>query len=402
MIRSADIQDQETSNVITVTGNFTPGIVHSNIFADATAASLTVTLPDAISYKGKQFTVKKKDSSANTVTVATINSQTIDGVSTVVLTGQYGILRVRSDGANWYAITNSPASGTDAFNGGTITNTFTIAPTVVTSGVQTAETITGGVNTGLTASTEVPDIYYNLTRTVQWATGNIAIQRAIIIGQPTYTFVGASTISIAATFYIQGPPNPGTNATITNSYSLFINGGQSLFQGSLIVNSQYGLTMTQPAVTGQSNYLISLIGGLHLDLPASFENSDINFNLNRNVQFATGNITTQRTVLIQAPTYSFVGASTVSTAATLAISNAPQTGANATITNSHALWIQAGTARFDGGIIIGTTQLLATNISLTNNAAAQTATLSNAPVAGNPTKWIPINDNGTIRNIPAW
>lgn len=38
----------------------------------------------------------------------------------------------------------------------------------------------------------------------------------------------------------------------------------------------------------------------------------------------------------------------------------------------------------------------------TNNAAAAAGTLTNAPVAGNPTKWIPINDNGTIRNVPAW
>jgi hypothetical protein len=37
-----------------------------------------------------------------------------------------------------------------------------------------------------------------------------------------------------------------------------------------------------------------------------------------------------------------------------------------------------------------------------NNAGAQIATTTNGPTAGNPTKWIPINDNGTIRNIPAW
>lgn len=47
-------------------------------------------------------------------------------------------------------------------------------------------------------------------------------------------------------------------------------------------------------------------------------------------------------------------------------------------------------------------QLASFNASLTNNAAAAGGTLLNAPVAGNPTKWIPINDNGTIRNIPAW
>lgn len=48
------------------------------------------------------------------------------------------------------------------------------------------------------------------------------------------------------------------------------------------------------------------------------------------------------------------------------------------------------------------TYLAATNAALANGAAALAATLLNAPVAGNPTKWIKINDNGTPRWIPAW
>lgn len=55
-----------------------------------------------------------------------------------------------------------------------------------------------------------------------------------------------------------------------------------------------------------------------------------------------------------------------------------------------------------GGLTVGTTTLLTTNVALTNGAAAAAGTLSNAPVAGNPTKWIPINDNGTTRYVPAW
>jgi hypothetical protein len=43
-----------------------------------------------------------------------------------------------------------------------------------------------------------------------------------------------------------------------------------------------------------------------------------------------------------------------------------------------------------------------TSVTLTNGAAAATGTLTNAPTAGNPTKWIPIVDNGTTRYIPAW
>jgi len=53
-------------------------------------------------------------------------------------------------------------------------------------------------------------------------------------------------------------------------------------------------------------------------------------------------------------------------------------------------------------LTIGSSTLAATTVTLTNGAAAASGTLTNAPAAGNPTKWIPINDNGTTRYIPAW
>ena len=42
------------------------------------------------------------------------------------------------------------------------------------------------------------------------------------------------------------------------------------------------------------------------------------------------------------------------------------------------------------------------SVALNNGAAAAAGTLLNAPAAGNPTKWIPILDNGVTRYIPAW
>jgi hypothetical protein len=55
-----------------------------------------------------------------------------------------------------------------------------------------------------------------------------------------------------------------------------------------------------------------------------------------------------------------------------------------------------------GGVTHGSTTLLTTTANLTNGAAAAAGTLANAPAAGNPTKWVPINDNGTTRYIPCW
>lgn len=45
---------------------------------------------------------------------------------------------------------------------------------------------------------------------------------------------------------------------------------------------------------------------------------------------------------------------------------------------------------------------LTTSLALTDGAGAQVGTLTSSPAAGNPSKWIGIDDNGTTRYIPAW
>lgn len=56
-----------------------------------------------------------------------------------------------------------------------------------------------------------------------------------------------------------------------------------------------------------------------------------------------------------------------------------------------------------GGIVQTTSPRLMNNgVAMTNGAGAAVGTLNNAPAAGNPTKWVEINDNGTLRYIPAW
>lgn len=52
--------------------------------------------------------------------------------------------------------------------------------------------------------------------------------------------------------------------------------------------------------------------------------------------------------------------------------------------------------------ITNTTNLIRTVNAMTNNAGVAAGTLLNAPAAGDPTKWIQIDDAGTARFIPCW
>lgn len=72
------------------------------------------------------------------------------------------------------------------------------------------------------------------------------------------------------------------------------------------------------------------------------------------------------------------------------------------VDGSGNLYQLGGVAVGAGGLSLPGGTLLTTRANLTNGAAAATGTLTNAPAAGNPTKWIPVNDNGTTRYIPAW
>lgn len=54
------------------------------------------------------------------------------------------------------------------------------------------------------------------------------------------------------------------------------------------------------------------------------------------------------------------------------------------------------------GLGTNSAALVTTTVTMADGVGAGAGTLLNAPTAGNPTKWIPINDNGTTRYIPTW
>lgn len=97
--------------------------------------------------------------------------------------------------------------------------------------------------------------------------------------------------------------------------------------------------------------LLTVTGAADTARTASTEQSDVYLSLARTVTWATGALTTQRAVRVTAPTFAFVGASTVTTAVTFDISGAPVAGTNATITNAYAFRVASGTSAFNGAIL---------------------------------------------------
>lgn len=59
------------------------------ILVDATAGNITITLLPALQWEQKIVTVKKIDSSVNTVTIDADSAELIDGIATKVISTQY-------------------------------------------------------------------------------------------------------------------------------------------------------------------------------------------------------------------------------------------------------------------------------------------------------------------------
>jgi multisubunit Na+/H+ antiporter MnhF subunit len=118
------------STVATKTGNYTLTSNDATIFADATTGAITITLPAIASvHSGRVFSVKKIDSSVNTVTLKGNGAELIDGANTQVITSQWKDLTVKSGGTVWYL---SPVVAAGSAGASTSSaNTFTAAPQTI-------------------------------------------------------------------------------------------------------------------------------------------------------------------------------------------------------------------------------------------------------------------------------
>lgn len=95
------------SIIATKTSAYTVTTSDQVLLGDASGGAFTFTLPTAVGNEGIQFFFKKTDSSANAITIDGNGSETIDGIATYLLVGQYAYIKIVSDGSNWSIIDKS-------------------------------------------------------------------------------------------------------------------------------------------------------------------------------------------------------------------------------------------------------------------------------------------------------
>ncbi len=274
-------------------------------------------------------------------TGGTLSKATLTAGTNITITNSAGGILIDASGTTGVA-----QGANNAFTGA---NTFgtAVTPIAITAGAANATTppsgfsYTGGAHTLLTnGSAGAPEVKFNGAQTKQW-TGNTAVNNyhfMEILAPTLSSDTAGATFPSSATVYISGAPIGGTNASTSGAIALLINSGNmTLNAGTLTLKgAPSNAVITQSAASSGTSQSLLLTGGAHTNQTASTEITDVNFALARTLQHATGAITTNRSFRIDGPTHSFVAASTMTEADTLAISQ-PAAGTNATITNRNAL-----------------------------------------------------------------
>lgn len=224
--------------------------------------------------------------------------------------------------------------------------------------------ILGGVTTQL-GGDATGDTYYRNSggQLAKLAIGSGSQVLGVSAGLPAWV-AGPTTINptdtripyrSSSTAFADSSLTVGTNLALSSAITARTSGSPTHFF-RLVTPADTNLTLSVESVGAQ-------IGG---DTSAA--------TVTRN--WATGALGTQREHLFVHPTYSFAGASTITNAATVAITDCPTAGSNATITNCYSLWTQKGTVRADSAANSGVDLIQWSKSSSATNTVANLATVA--------------------------
>jgi len=289
------------------------------------------------------------------------------------------------------------ARGLGVVFGGSVTLPALVSLSVVTLTVTSALVVTGSaafsfVSVGTNPANEGIGRFGNNTF-LQWRNaanganipfGGVDSSNQIIIG------LNGTSQATAIVFNEDGADMDLRVESDTNDNHIVSNSGQNFGVGAI------GLGRAPSDAALNDHSVFGYLGNVALTASANFNFFKYYIVDSGTVTIPAGTAPIASTLNIDPTTLSIIGA--VTDAYTLRIAGAMAGG-----TRNGALWVVGGDNRLDGGITIGiATALVSSRVAMNNGAGAGLGTLTNAPAAGNPTKWVPINDNGTTRYIPAW
>ena len=95
-----------TLNRTATAANYTTLTTDSYIGVTDTSSARTITLLSASVADGRIIIINDESGLAgtNNITIATEGSETIDGSATLVISSNYGVARLISDGTDWFTI----------------------------------------------------------------------------------------------------------------------------------------------------------------------------------------------------------------------------------------------------------------------------------------------------------
>lgn len=252
----------------------------------------------------------------------------------------------------------------------------TITQAISTTGSPSLLTLTAAAHTTLTASTEVTDVNINLARTIGITGGALTTNRSVRIQSPTIAFTSSTTLTNACTVDISGPPTSGNaNTNITNPSTLRLGSGNATYISSASLNYSNIVCLAHTITLTGTTQVTTAAGGVH--------------------QLSLGVITVTDSSSV-----------TMDQAATLYIAGAPAAGGSVTITNPYALWVDAGTSRFDGPIDLSNISAGSSNMILTATSDTPTVTWGTVSetfkASAAPSGYMEVTVGGSARYIPFW
>lgn len=313
------------------------------------------------------------------------------------------------------------ASGQASFLGGIATDAQSTISNFHAVGGQ-ALGLTGNAGGQFAASTQAQfRTLFNANSSASLSTGTV-YSNTIIGSAPVTTFTSGTHAMLANLVVneIGTVTNAGATVTATASlfinnagsggasnYSLYVAAGRAAFIGGL--QSAGSSTTSNFAVLSSDAVSVSvgtsslLFGGASGVQVRSWFNGTTSTTLSTGTSYSNTIVGSSPITTFSSGTHSWLSNMVVNPLGTV-------TSGGATVTNTATLYVGAagsgGTNNYSlyvNGLITGNSATLyATTTALTNGAAAQVATMTNGPTAGNPTKWAPVNDNGTTRYIPMW